>query len=141
VGKIADERQQLIDVTNEALWRGIEMMRPGNRLSDVGHAVQSRAEEAGYSVVRIFAGHGIGRSLHEPPWLPNYGKPGRGPRMMPGMVLAIEPMVDVGRPDVRMLDDEWTAVTADGSDSAHFEHTILITEGDPEPLTALEGSH
>lgn len=141
VGKIADERQQLIDVTNEALWRGIEMMRPGNRLSDVGHAVQSRAEEAGYSVVRIFAGHGIGRKLHEPPWLPNYGKPGRGPRLMPGMVLAIEPMVDVGRPDVRMLDDEWTAVTEDGSDSAHFEHTILITECDPEPLTALEGSH
>ena len=141
VGEVAGERQQLIDVTNEALWRGIEMMRPGNRLSDVGHAVQSRAEGAGYSVVRIFAGHGIGRKLHEPPWLPNYGKPGRGPRLMPGMVLAIEPMVDVGRPDVRMLDDEWTAVTADGSDSAHFEHTVLITEGAPEPLTALEGSH
>jgi methionyl aminopeptidase len=141
VGEIAEERQQLIDVTNEALWRGIEMMRPGNRLSDVGHAVQSQAEGAGYSVVRIFAGHGIGRKLHEPPWLPNYGKPGRGPRLMPGMVLAIEPMVDMGRPDVRMLDDEWTAVTADGSDSAHFEHTVLITEGDPEPLTALEGSH
>jgi methionyl aminopeptidase len=141
VGEIAEERQQLIDVTNEALWRGIEMMRPGNRLSDVGHAVQSQAEGAGYSVVRIFAGHGIGRKLHEPPWLPNYGKPGRGPRLMPGMVLAIEPMVDMGRPDVRMLDDEWTAVTADGSDSAHFEHTVLITEDDPEPLTALEGSH
>jgi methionyl aminopeptidase len=92
-------------------------------------------------VVRVFAGHGIGSRLHEPPWVPNYGKPGRGPRLMPGMALAIEPMVDAGRPDVRMLDDEWTAVTADGSLSAHFEHTILITEDGPEALTRVSGSH
>jgi methionyl aminopeptidase len=116
-------------------------MRAGNRLSDISHAVQQRVEDESFSVVRIFAGHGIGQKLHEPPWLPNYGKPGRGPRLVPGMVLAIEPMVDVGRPDGRMLDDEWTAVTADGSLSAHFEHTVLITEGEAEILTGIEGSH
>jgi methionyl aminopeptidase len=130
VGRIDSEAQ-----------RGVEKMSPGNRLSDIGHAIQGLAEEAGYSVVRVFAGHGIGRRLHEPPWVPNYGKPGRGPRLVPGMVLAIEPMVDAGRPDVRMLDDEWTAVTADGSLSAHFEHTVLITEDGPEPLTQVPGSH
>ncbi len=141
VGRIDSEAQRLLDTTREALWRGVEQMVPGNRLSDIGHAIQSLAEEAGYSVVRVFAGHGIGRRLHEPPWVPNYGKPGRGPRLVPGMVLAIEPMVDAGRPDVRMLDDEWTAVTADGSLSAHFEHTILITEDGPEALTRVPGSH
>ena len=141
VGRIDSEAQRLLDTTREALWRGVEQMVPGNRLSDIGHAIQSLAEEAGYSVVRVFAGHGIGRRLHEPPWVPNYGKPGRGPRLVPGMVLAIEPMVDAGRPDVRMLDDEWTAVTADESLSAHFEHTILITEDGPEALTQLPGSH
>jgi methionyl aminopeptidase len=141
VGGIGSEEQRLLDVTREALWRGIEVMVAGNRLSDIGHAVQKHVESAGFSVVRVFAGHGIGSSLHEPPWVPNYGKPGRGPRLMPGMVLAIEPMVDAGGPDVRMLDDEWTAVTADGSLSAHFEHTVLITEGEPEPLTCVAGSH
>jgi len=141
VGRIDAEAQALLDATRDALWRGIEQMVPGNRLSDIGHAVQGRAEEAGYSVVRVFAGHGIGSRLHEPPWIPNYGKPGRGPRLMPGMVFAIEPMVDAGRPEVRMLDDEWTAVTADGSLSAHFEHTILVTEDGPEVLTQVEGSH
>jgi methionyl aminopeptidase len=141
VGRIDSEAQRLLDITRDALWRGVEKMAPGNRLSDIGHAIQSLAEEAGYSVVRVFAGHGIGHRLHEPPWVPNYGKPGRGPRLVPGMVLAIEPMVDAGRPDVRMLDDEWTAVTADGSLSAHFEHTILITEDGPEALTRVPGSH
>ena len=141
VGQIDAERQKLLDVARDALWKGVEKMQAGNRLSDIGHAVQQRVEDEGFSVVRIFAGHGIGRKLHEPPWLPNYGKPGRGPRLVPGMVLAIEPMVDVGRPDVRMLDDEWTAVTADGSLSAHFEHTVLITEGEAEILTGIEGSH
>jgi methionyl aminopeptidase len=141
VGRIGPEAQRLLDTTRDALWRGVEQMVPGNRLSDIGHAIQSRAEGAGYSVVRVFAGHGIGSRLHEPPWIPNYGKPGRGPRLMPGMVFAIEPMVDAGRPDVRMLDDEWTAVTADGSLSAHFEHTVLITEKGPETLTRVEGSH
>jgi methionyl aminopeptidase len=141
VGRIDFEAQRLLDTTRAALWRGVEQMAPGNRLSDIGHAIQSLAEEAGYSVVRVFAGHGIGSRLHEPPWIPNYGKPGRGPRLMPGMVFAIEPMVDAGRPEVRMLDDEWTAVTADGSLSAHFEHTILVTEDGPEVLTQVEGSH
>jgi methionyl aminopeptidase len=141
VGRVDSEAQRLLDTTRAALWRGVEQMIPGKRLSDIGHAIQGMAEEAGYSVVRVFAGHGIGCRLHEPPWVPNYGKPGRGPRLVPGMVLAIEPMVDAGRPDVRMLDDEWTAVTADGSLSAHFEHTILITEDEPEALTRVPGSH
>jgi methionyl aminopeptidase len=141
VGRIGAEAQRLLDVTNEALWRGIEQMLPGRRLSDIGHAVQQRVEKEGFSVVRVFAGHGIGSKLHEPPWIPNYGKPGRGPRLLPGMVFAIEPMVDVGGPDVKVRDDEWTAVTADGSLSAHFEHTVLVTENGPEVLTRAEGSH
>jgi methionyl aminopeptidase len=141
VGRIDDETQRLLDVTERALACAIEMMRPGNRLSDIGHAVQEQAESAGYSVVRVFAGHGIGRKLHEPPWIPNYGAPSRGPRLMKGMVFAIEPMVNAGSPDVRMLDDEWTAVTADGSLSAHFEHTIVVTDDEPEVLTRIAGSH
>ena len=141
VGAVSPETQKLIDVTREALLCGIEQMVPGHRLSDIGHAIQNRVESEGFSVVRVFAGHGVGEKLHEPPWIPNYGKAGRGPRLMPGMVFAIEPMVDMGRPDVRMLDDEWTAVTADGSLSAHFEHTILITEDEPEALTWIDGSH
>jgi methionyl aminopeptidase len=141
VGAISAERRQLLDRTCESLCLAIEAMRPGQRLSDIGHAVQSHVEPAGYSVVRDFAGHGIGSEMHEPPWIPNYGSRGRGPRLVPGMVFAIEPMVNVGGPEVEILDDEWTAVTADGSVSAHFEHTILITEGDPEVLTRVEGSH
>jgi methionyl aminopeptidase len=141
VGEIAPEARRLLEATHESLDLGIAEMQPGKRLSDIGHAVQTRAERDGYSVVRVFAGHGIGRRLHEPPWIPNYGKPGRGPRLLPGMVFAIEPMVDAGGPDVRMLDDEWTAVTADGSLSAHFEHTILITDHGPEVLTRISGSH
>lgn len=141
VGEIAEPARELLDATREALELGIAEMVPGRRLSDIGHAVQQRAERGGFSVVRVFAGHGIGRRLHEAPWIPNYGKPGRGPRLLPGMVFAIEPMVDAGGPDVRMLDDEWTAVTADGSLSAHFEHTILITEHGPEVLTRVPGSH
>ncbi len=141
VGEISDESRKLVGTTRDALWRGIEAIQPGNRLSDIGHAIQTRAEAEGYTVVRVFAGHGVGANLHEPPWIPNYGKPGRGPRLMPGMVFAIEPMVDMGRSDVRMLDDEWTAVTADGSLSAHFEHTVLICEDGPEVLTRVEGSH
>jgi len=141
VGEIGPEARSLLAATSEALERGIEQMRAGERLSDIGHAVQERAEAGGYSVVRIFAGHGIGARLHEPPWIPNYGAPGRGPRLVPGMVFAIEPMVNVGGPDVRMLDDEWTAVTADGSLSAHFEHTVLVTDDGPEVLTRIAGSH
>jgi methionyl aminopeptidase len=117
------------------------MMHPGKRLSDIGHAVQSFVEPEGFSVVRDFAGHGIGSEMHEAPWIPNYGAKGRGPRLVPGMVFAIEPMVNAGGPEVEILDDEWTAVTADGSASAHFEHTILVTDDGPEVLTRVEGSH
>jgi methionyl aminopeptidase len=141
VGAVRPEAHRLLEVTREALWKGIEAMRPGRRLSDIGHGVQSFVEPAGFSVVRDFAGHGIGRKLHEPPWIPNFGAEGRGPRLQPGMVFAIEPMVNAGEPGVRVLDDEWTAVTADGSLSAHFEHTILITEEGPEVLTRIPGSH
>jgi len=114
---------------------------PGDRLSDIGHAVQRCAEKEGYGVVRQFVGHGIGREMHEPPQVPNYGRPGRGPRLRVGMVFAIEPMVNIGSEKVRILKDEWTAVTADGSLSAHFEHTVLITDNGPEVLTRIEGSH
>ena len=141
VGRIGPEEQRLLDVSLEALKVGTLQMVSGKRLSDIGAAIQACAEGAGFSVVRVFAGHGIGRKLHEPPWVPNYGKPGRGRRLVPGMTFAIEPMVDAGGPEVRMLDDEWTAVTADGSLSAHFEHTILITEAGPETLTRIRGSH
>ncbi len=141
VGEVDPEKRRLLDVTRDSLCQAVETMKPGNRLSDIGHAVQSRVESEGFSVVRDFAGHGIGRRMHEPPWIPNYGMPGRGPRLMPGMVLAIEPMVNAGTPVVEILDDEWTAVTADGLPSAHFEHTILITDDSPEILTRIEGSH
>jgi methionyl aminopeptidase len=141
VGEIDEERARLLEVSRQSLDDAMQVMTPGNRLSDIGHSVQTRVEGAGFSVVRDFAGHGIGRALHEPPWIPNFGAPGRGPRLLPGMVFAIEPMVTVGRPDVRLLDDEWTAVTADGSLAAHFEHTILITDHGPEVLTRIEGSH
>ncbi|MFQ5471352.1 MAG: type I methionyl aminopeptidase [Dehalococcoidia bacterium] len=141
VGEISDAAQKLLDVTCDALYAAIDTMRPGNRLSDIGHAVEKRVQPEDYAVVRVFAGHGIGSRLHEPPWIPNYGSPGRGPRLIPGMVLAVEPMVNAGGAEVTMLDDEWTAVTADGSLSAHFEHTILITEDGPDVLTSIEGSH
>jgi len=141
VGEIDEEKQRLLDVSRQSLDDAMQVMLPGHRLSDIGHQVQSTVERAGYSVVRDFAGHGIGRAMHEPPWIPNYGEPGRGPRLLPGMVFAIEPMVTVGGPEVRVLDDEWTAVTADGSLAAHFEHTILITDHGPEVLTRIEGSH
>lgn len=141
VGSWGEEAQRLVEATRRALDDGIEQMVPGHRLSDVGHAVQARAEGEGFSVVRQFVGHGIGREMHEPPQIPNFGPPGRGPRLKPGMVFAIEPMVTAGGPDVRMLDDEWTAVTADGSLAAHFEHTILVTESGPEVLTRVPGSH
>lgn len=141
VSSLSEEAKSLIEVTRECLYLGIEQLVPGNRLSDIGHAVETRAAAAGYSVVRQFVGHGIGRKLHEPPQIPNYGRPGRGPRLLPGMVFAIEPMVNIGTEKVRMLDDEWTAVTADGELSGHFEHTVLITENGPEILTRIEGSH
>jgi methionyl aminopeptidase len=131
VGRIPEATAKLIQVTEEALYLGIEQAVVGNRLSDISHAVQRRAESAGYSVVTEFVGHGIGRQLHEEPQVPNYGKPGQGPRLQVGMVLAIEPMVNMGGSAVRILDDRWTAVTADGSLSAHFEHTIAIQPRGP----------
>jgi methionyl aminopeptidase len=141
VGEISQEARELVSTTSESLALGIEQMVSGNRLSDIGHAVQQRAEGAGYGVVRQFVGHGIGRVMHELPQIPNYGRPGRGPRLLPGMVFAIEPMVNVGSEGVRILDDGWTAATIDGELSAHFEHTVLITEGEPEILTQIPGSH
>lgn len=141
IGEISDQATNLIETTHASLNDAVEQMVPGNRLSDIGHAVQKRAEGAGFSVVRQFVGHGIGRQMHEPPQVPNYGRPGRGPRLVTGMVFAVEPMVNVGSHAVRVLDDEWTAVTADGALSAHFEHTILVSDNGPEVLTRIEGSH
>jgi len=134
VGKISPELQRLLEVTRESLDRAIELMRPGMRLGDVGHAVQSWVEQHGYSVVREFVGHGIGTKMHDEPNLPNYGEPGRGPRLQEGMVIAVEPMVNLGRPDVCMR-GEWVAETADGSPSAHFEHTVAVTADGPWILT------
>lgn len=131
VGPIADKTAALVRVTEEALALGIEQAVVGNRLSDISHAVQRHVEAAGYSVVTEFVGHGIGRQLHEEPQVPNYGRPGQGPRLTPGMVLAIEPMVNMGGASVKVLEDRWTAVTADGSLSAHFEHTIAIQQTGP----------
>jgi len=131
VGDVEERMARLIRVTEEALYLGIRQAVVGNRLTDISHAVQRHVEAAGYSVVTEFVGHGIGRQLHEEPQVPNYGKPGQGPRLQPGMVLAIEPMVNMGGSAVRVLEDRWTAVTADGSWSAHFEHTIAIQPTGP----------
>jgi len=131
VGRIPERIHHLVRVTEEALYRGIAQAVVGNRLTDISHAVQRHVEPAGYSVVTEFVGHGVGRQLHEEPQVPNYGKPGQGPRLQSGMVLAIEPMVNMGGSAVRVLDDRWTAVTADGSLSAHFEHTIAIQPNGP----------
>lgn len=141
IGDVDPEARKLMATTQESMELGIAQMVPGNRLSDIGHAVEVRALQEGYGVVRQFVGHGIGRQMHEPPQVPNYGRPGRGPRLRAGMVFAIEPMVNVGSEKVRVLDDEWTAVTADGKRSAHFEHTVLITDDGPEVLTRIAGSH
>jgi methionyl aminopeptidase len=131
VGRIDEKTATLVRVTEESLSLAIEQAQVGNRLSDISHAVQRHVEAAGYSVVTEFVGHGIGRQLHEEPQVPNYGKPGQGPRLQSGMVLAIEPMVNMGGSAVRVLDDRWTAVTVDGSLSAHFEHTIAIQPSGP----------
>ena len=136
VGSVASQVETLLKVTEEAMYQGIDQARVGNRLSDIGHTIQRHVESRGFSVVRDFVGHGIGRQLHEDPQVPNYGRPGHGSRLQFGMVLAIEPMVNVGAPQVQVLDDHWTAVTKDGSLSAHFEHTVAIQPvGPPKILT------
>ena len=142
VGRISPEAERLLRVTRECLDRAIAAAKNGARLADISSAVQGHAEANGFSVVRVFVGHGIGKELHEAPQIPNFVDPerGRGPVLKPGMVLAIEPMVNAGRPEVRVMEDHWTAVTADGSLSAHFEHTIAITENGTEILTVLDGN-
>jgi methionyl aminopeptidase len=137
VGDVNSEATRLLKATEEALCRGISLARAGNRLSDISNAVQTCAESHGYSVVRDYVGHGIGSSMHEEPQLPNFGKPGRGPRLKEGMTLAIEPMVNMGAFDVRTLSNKWTVVTLDTKLSAHFEHTVAITDDEPEILTKL----
>ena len=136
-GKVSEEAQRLIDVTEQSFWEGIKYARVGYRVSDISHAVQQYVESHGYSVVRDFVGHGVGSKLHEPPEVPNYGAPGRGVRLQPGMTLAVEPMVCQGDWHVQVLKDGWTTVTADGSLAAHYENTFLITDGEPEILTVL----
>lgn len=135
VGQVDPESARLLEVTRIALEKGIAQCYPGNRLGDVGYAVQSYAESAGFSVVRDFVGHGVGRQMHEDPQVPNFGPPGTRVKLQPGMVLAIEPMVNAGAWEVRVLPDQWTVVTADGRNSAHFEHTVAITEDGPVILT------
>ncbi len=136
VGLVTEAAASLLRATEESLYKAIERVRPGGRISDIGHAVQHHVEAFGFSVVREFVGHGIGQKMHEEPQVPNYGEPGRGPRLTEGMVLAIEPMVNAGKAAVKVLADGWTAVTRDGSLSAHFEHTVAVTSGDPWILTA-----
>jgi methionyl aminopeptidase len=135
VGVVREDVQSLLRVTQEALEKGIAQVRVGGRISDIGHAIQKHVEAHGFSVVREFVGHGIGASLHEEPQIANYGEPGRGPRLAEGMTLAIEPMVNMGKPAVKVLSDGWTAVTRDGSLSAHFEHTVAVTKDGPLVLT------
>ena len=138
-GKISPEAQKLISVTRQSFFEGIKFARQGCRISDIGHAVQTYVEKHGFGVVRAFVGHGVGEQMHEEPEVPNFGAPGRGPRMVKGMTIAVEPMVTEGTYDVRVLKDRWTTVTADGKLAAHYENTILITDGEPEILTVTEG--
>ena len=138
-GRISPEAQKLIDVTKQSFFEGIQFARQGNRVSDISHAVQAYVEANGFSVVRAFVGHGVGEHLHEEPSVPNYGSPGKGPRLVKNMTIAVEPMVNQGVYDVNVLKDGWTTVTADGKLAAHYENTILITDGEPEILTVTEG--
>jgi methionyl aminopeptidase len=138
-GKVSDEAARLIEVTRQSFFEGIKMARAGGRISDISHAVQAYVEARGFSVVRDFVGHGIGTSVHEAPEVPNFGKPGHGMRLQPGMTLAVEPMINAGVYDVKKLSDGWTIKTRDGKLSAHYENTIVITDGEPEILTAIDG--
>jgi len=137
VGKVSPKAQKLIEVTRESFYEGIKFAKEGHRLSDISHAVQTHVEKHGFSVVRNYVGHGIGTNMHEEPQIPNYGLPGRGPRLKSGMALAIEPMVNIGTYEVKVLSDGWTVVTLDGEYSAHYENTIAITDEEPEILTKL----
>ena len=138
-GAISTEAQRLIDVTKQSFFEGMKFAKRGNRVQDISHAVQTYVESNGFSVVRSFVGHGVGRQLHEEPEVPNFGAPGRGPRLLPGMTIAVEPMVNAGTYEVQVLRDGWTTVTADGKLAAHYENTVLITDGEPEILTVTEG--
>ena len=138
VGEISDIARKLIDVTRESFFAGIEFCKVGCRLSDISHAVQVKAESEGFSVIRDFVGHGVGQNMHEEPQIPNYGKAGRGPRLAKGMVFAIEPMICEGGYDVKTLSNDWTVVTLDGKLSAHYENTVVITDGEPELLTLAD---
>ena len=138
-GAVSAQAQRLIDVTKQSFFEGLAYVKPGHRVSDISHAIQTYVESNGYSVVRAFVGHGVGAQLHEEPEVPNFGAPGHGPRLLPGMTLAIEPMVNMGTYQVHVLKDRWTTVTADGKLSAHYENTVLITDGEPEILTVAEG--
>ncbi len=139
-GTVSAEAQRLIQVTKQSFFEGMRFAKSGHRVSDISHAIQTYVESNGFSVVRSFVGHGVGAQLHEEPEVPNFGSPGRGPRLLPGMTLAVEPMVNAGVYDVRILKDGWTTVTADGKLSAHYENTVLITDGEPEILTVAEDS-
>ena len=138
-GVISAQAQKLIDVTKQSFFEGLRFAKKGHRVSDISHAIQTYVESNGFSVVRSFVGHGVGAQLHEEPEVPNFGAPGRGPRLLPGMTLAIEPMVNEGTFEVRILKDRWTTVTTDGKLSAHYENTVCITDGEPEILTVAEG--
>ena len=138
-GEISDEAAKLIQVTRQSFFEGLRLATQGNRVSDISHAIQTYVESNGFSVVRSFVGHGVGRQLHEEPEVPNYGKPGHGPRLLKGMTIAVEPMVNMGTYEVSVLKDGWTTVTADGKLAAHYENTVLITDGEPEILTVTEG--
>lgn len=138
-GAISTEARRLIDVTKQSFFEGMAFATKGKRVQDISHAIQTYVESNGFSVVRTYVGHGVGRKLHEEPEVPNFGNPGRGPRLLPGMTIAVEPMVNAGVYDVRMMGDGWTVRTADGKLSAHYENTVLITDGEPEILTVTEG--
>jgi len=137
VGEVNDEKRRLVEVTRQSFYEGIKFAKVSFRLSDISHAIQQYVEAAGFSVVRDYVGHGVGKNMHESPQIPNFGKPGKGPRLQEGMVLAIEPMINAGTYNVRVLDNDWTVVTVDGKPSAHYEHTIAITDGEPMLLTVL----
>lgn len=137
VGKGKPEAYAIVEAAEKCFWAGFEAAQPGNRVSDISHAIQMAAEKRGYSIVREYQGHGIGLNMHEEPGIPNFGKPGKGPRLIPGMTLAIEPMINQGRADVEVLDDGWTVITYDGKLSAHYENTVYIGKDGPEVLTVL----